>query len=104
MLDAWWFLPVESFWTMEDRPVAIAADEIARRPSDRPQADKFLIVPECVPTGPLATAGFEKLLNAHLYVLNRSGLRRYYEYIADRYGEVGAKVTSREARMARRVS
>ncbi len=104
MLDAWWFLPVESFWTMEDRPVAIAADEIARRPSDRPQADKFLIVPECVPTGPLAAAGFEKLLNAHLYVLNRSGLRRYYEYIADRYGEVGAKVTSREARMARRVS
>jgi hypothetical protein len=104
MLDAWWFLPVESFWTLDERPVAIAAEEIARRPPDRPEADKFLIVPDCVPTGALAEAGFEKLLNAHLYVLNRSGLRRYYEYIADRYGELSAKVTSREARMARRVS
>jgi hypothetical protein len=104
MLDAWWFLPVESFWTMDERPVAIAADKIARSPADRPETDKFLIVPECVPTGPLAAAGFEKLLNAHLYVLNRSGLRRYYEYIADRYGELSARVTSREARMARRVS
>jgi hypothetical protein len=104
MLDAWWFLPVESFWTLDERPVAIAAEEIARRPADRPQADKFLIVPDCVPTGALASAGFEKLLNAHLYVLNRSGLHRYYEYIADRYGELSAKVTSREARMARRVS
>ena len=104
MLDAWWFLPVESFWTLDERPVAIAAEEIARRPSDRPEADRFLIVPDCVPTAALAAAGFEKLLNAHLYVLNRSGLRRYYEYIADRYGELSAKVTSREARMARRVS
>jgi hypothetical protein len=102
MLDAWWYLPVESYWTMDERPVAAAADEIARRPADRPDADRFLIVPDGVPTGALAVAGFEKLLNAHLYVLNRSGLRRYYEYIADRYGELSAKVTSREARMAAR--
>jgi hypothetical protein len=104
MLDAWWFLPVESYWTMDERPVAVAAREIARRPPDRPEADRFLIVPDGVPTGALAAAGFEKLLNAHLYVLNRSGLRRYYEYISDRYGELSAKVTSREARMARSVS
>jgi hypothetical protein len=104
MLDAWWFLPVESYWTMDEEPVAVAADEIARRPPDHPDADKFLILPVSTPAAPLRNAGFEKLLDAHLYVMNRSGLRRYYEYISDRYGEVGARVTSREARLARSVS
>jgi hypothetical protein len=104
MLDAWWFLPAESYWTLEEEPVAVAADQIARCAPDHPEADKFLILPVSVPQAPLRKAGFEKLLDAHLYVMNRSGLRRYYEYISDRYGEVGAKVTSREARLARSVS
>jgi hypothetical protein len=104
MLDAWWLLPVESFWTKDEASVAVAAAEIARTAPDRPEADKFLIVPEGTRTAPLEAAGFEKLLNAHLYVLNRSGLRRYYEYISDRYGELGVRVTSREARLARSVS
>ena len=104
MLDAWWLLPVESYWTLDESPVAVAAQEIASQPPDRPEADKFLIIPDGTPTGPLIEAGFEKLVNAHLYVLNRSGLRRYYEYIADRYGELSAKVTSRESRMARSAS
>ena len=36
MLDAWWFLPVESFWTLDEQPVAVAADEIARAPGRSP--------------------------------------------------------------------
>ncbi|MEO5770153.1 MAG: hypothetical protein ABIS92_17490 [Polyangia bacterium] len=104
MLDAWWFLPISSYGTAEIDAVTMAAHHITAAPQERPQGDKFLIVPDGTPSGPLVEAGFEKLLDAHLYILNRSGLRRYYEYIADRYGELGVRVTKREARMARSAS
>ena len=100
MLDAWWLLPVAD---PGDAAVATAAARIAAAGPDRPEGDRFVIVPSGVPTGALQAAGFLNLLDAHLYVLNRSGLRRYYEYISDRYGELGAKVTRQEAR-ARRAS
>ena len=43
------------------------------------------------------TAGFERLADLNLYVINRSGFRRYLEYVADRYGELGAKMIKRSA-------
>ncbi len=46
--------------------------------------------------------GFVELLEANTYVLNRVGLHRYYLYIADRYGEVGARAARRAARLHRR--
>jgi 1-acyl-sn-glycerol-3-phosphate acyltransferase len=102
MLDAWWFLPVEAYRTGDEAGAALAADTIARAPSDVPQGDKLLIVPEGTGTRPLVDAGFEKLADLHLYVINRSGFRRYQEYVADRYGELGVKMIKRSAaRIAR---
>ena len=102
MLDAWWFLPVEAYRTGDQAAAAVAAEAIARAPSEVPQADKLLVVPEGTSTAPLAEAGFERLADLHFYVINRSGFRRYYEYIADRYGELGAKMIKRSAaRVAR---
>jgi hypothetical protein len=101
MLDAWWLIPVGN---AEDAAIAAAAAEIIRAPFERPEGDKFLIVPAGAPTAALGRAGFEKVLDAHLYVLNRSGLSRYYDYIRDRYGELGAKVTRHEARLSRSAS
>jgi hypothetical protein len=102
MLDAWWFLPVEAYRTGDHAATALAAEAIARAPSEVPQADKLLMVPDGTPTAPLAEAGFERLSDLHFYVINRSGFRRYHEYIADRYGELGAKMIKRSAaRVAR---
>ena len=59
-------------------------------------------MPDGTPTGPLVEAGFEKLADLHFYVINRSGFRRYQEYVADRYGELEVKMIKRSAaRVAR---
>ncbi|MES1204615.1 MAG: hypothetical protein ABUS79_01640 [Pseudomonadota bacterium] len=104
MLDAWWLLPVSP--RSDDFPAALslAADEIVRAPDDRPGGDKLLILPDGTPTDRFEAAGFRRLLSAHLYVLNRSGLRRYHEYISGRYGELDAKLARHETRALRRAS
>jgi hypothetical protein len=102
MLDAWWLVPVEAYRTGDHAGTALAAETIARAPSEVPQGDKLLVVPDGMPTEPLAAAGFEKLADLHFYVINRSGFRRYHEYVADRYGELGVRMIKRSvARVAR---
>jgi hypothetical protein len=102
MLDAWWFLPVEAYRTGDQHAIAAAATAVSGAAPLAPGADKLLIVPEGTPTGPLLAAGFEKLAELQFYVINRSGFRRYHEYIADRYGELGVKMIKRSAaRVAR---
>jgi hypothetical protein len=97
MLDAWWFLPFHSFAGADTSAVVAAATAIAQAPFDSPEGDKFLIVPSRGASKEvLSNAGFEMQLHAHLYVLSRSGLRRYYEYISDRYGGLNARVARRE--------
>jgi hypothetical protein len=102
MLDAWWFLPVEAYRTGDQAAAALAAEAVARAPTEVPETDKLLVVPDGISTAPLLDAGFEKLADLHFYVINRSGFRRYHEYIADRYGELGVKMIKRSAaRVAR---
>jgi hypothetical protein len=97
MLDAWWYLPVESYRTGDTCSVAVAAAAVADAPTEVAHCDKLFVVPEGTPAGPLLAAGFEKLADLNLYVINRSGFRRYHEYIADRYGELSAKMIKRSA-------
>jgi hypothetical protein len=105
MLDAWWLLPIGPLIEDPRGALAAATRAIACAPAEHPDGDKFLIVPAGgAPDAALAAAGFEKLLDAHLYVLNRSGLRRYYEYICDRYGELGARIARHDSQSARSAS
>ena len=105
MLDAWWFLPVEAYRTGDQHAIAAAATAVAGAAPPVPGADQLLIAPEGTPPGPLLAAGFEKLADLQFYVINRSGFRRYHEYIADRYGELGVKMIKRSAaRVARSAS
>ncbi len=105
MLDAWWYLPVDAYRTGDACSVAVAAAAVSDAPTEGACCDKLLVVPQGTPAGPLLAAGFEKLADLNLYVINRSGFRRYHEYIADRYGELGAKMIKRSAaRVARSAS
>jgi hypothetical protein len=104
MLDAWWLLPVNTRGENHAEAAAVAVGHIVHAPDDRPEEDKFVIVPEGMPTGALEAGGFTKVLSAHLYVLNRAGLRRYYEYISDRYGSLDARLTKHETRTMKSVS
>jgi hypothetical protein len=104
MLDAWWVLPIVPRSPDFEAALNVAAAEIVSAPDDRPAGDKLVILPEHTPTAGFEAAGFTKLLRAHLYVLNRSGLRRYHEYISGRYGELDAKLARHEMRTIRRAS
>jgi hypothetical protein len=102
MLNAWWVLPVHP--RLDDgRATALALETVLRAPAPTPAGDRFAITVPGVPEEPLAAAGFERLATVYLYVFSRSGLHRYYQYVADRYGEVDAAVARRQvARLARR--
>jgi hypothetical protein len=104
MLDAWWVLPIVPRSHDFEAALKVAATEIVNAPDDRPTGDKLVILPEHTPTAEFEAAGFTKLLRAHLYVLNRSGLRRYHEYISGRYGELDAKLARHEMLTVRRAS
>jgi len=103
MLNAAWLLPIHP--DLDDgRATALALDGVLGAPPPVPNGDRFVITVPGVPTEPLLAAGFEKIATVYLYVFNRSGLRRYHQYVADRYGEVGAVVTRRRSERQARMS
>jgi hypothetical protein len=103
MLNAWWLIPVHA--DLDDgQATALALDHVLASPAPVPGGDRFLITAPEQPTEALQAAGFEKLGTVYLYVFNRSGLHRYYQYISDRYGEVEALVTRRRLERGARLS
>lgn len=102
MLNAWWVIPLHG--ALDDgRATSLALESVLRAPPPVPGGDRFVITASDVPHEPLVRAGFQKIGTVHLYVFSRAGLHRYYQYVADRYGEVAAvaarRHTSRPARL-----
>jgi hypothetical protein len=105
MLNAWWIIPVHPSLDTGGAATAEALRLVLDAPPVVPHGDRFVITPSGVDEAPLVDAGFEKLASVFLYVFDRSGLHRYYQYVADRYGEVDALVARRDViRMARRTA
>jgi hypothetical protein len=103
MLNAWWVLPVHARLDQGGRATSLALDIVLRQPAPVPGGDRFVITVPETPAELMLDAGFEKIGRVYLYVHSRSGLHRYYQYVADRYGEVRAAVTRRQAtRLARK--
>ncbi len=101
MLNACWLLPICPQLDADRTVTRAAVDRILSQPSSTPTGDRFVITVDETDVSVLEEAGFERLADVWLYALNRSGLYRYSEYIADRYGEVGALTMRRkEARVA----
>ena len=100
MLNANWILPVHSHMDDDGEGIRTAVARLFDHPAQSPVGDRFVIVPEGAFGPPLAEAGFEKLAPVYLYVLNRAGVHRYYYYAASRYGEGGARVGRRLARVS----
>ena len=84
MLNGSWLVPIHG--RPEDDSLVEAASIVASRKSPTSTGDRFLMTPPDFPTEPLTALGFEHVLNANYYVMNRVGLHRYYHYIVDRYG------------------
>ncbi len=94
MLNAWWILPVVSEAAEGGDVMTAAAQAILC--SAGSGDDRFVITVDGTNVGALEAAGFERLADVWLYVMNRSGIYRYCEYIADRYGNVGARSVGRK--------
>ncbi len=102
MLNASWILPVHPHLDDDGQGIRAALASLFDHPAQSPVGDRFVIVPEGAFGPPLLEAGFEKLAGVFLYVLNRAGVHRYYYYTANRYGEIGARVGRRRARVSLR--
>jgi hypothetical protein len=105
MLNAWWLIPVHPALDEGGAATAEALRLVIEAIPPVPNGDRFVITPSEVGPAPLLAAGFEKIAAVFLYVFDRSGMHRYYQYVADRYGEVDALVARRDViRMARRTA
>jgi hypothetical protein len=101
MLNASWVIPLHG--TLDDgRATSLALSTVLAAPAPVPGGDRFVITTADVPHDPLLGAGFQKIGSVYLYVFSRAGLHRYYQYVADRYGEVDAARARRALRQPAR--
>ena len=97
MLNAHWMIPVDSDRACDPDVCGAVAAAVAAAEAPAPGVDRFLFVPSGLAEEALGLAGFEEVARWNTYVLNRTGLHRYYEYIAGRYGEIGARFAKKRA-------
>lgn len=101
MLNATWILPVHAERDRDGSALRDALTDAGAAPTGSAHGDRFVLLPAGLATRAahcLHDLGFERVVAARTYVLNRAGLHRYYQYVAERYGEVGARVARRRKR------
>jgi hypothetical protein len=98
MLNATWLFPIHGKLDRDRDGLRAAIDHVLRKPKQAPTGDTFLNTVGDVDEALLLDAGFEKLADIYMYVLNRTGIHRMFYYTSDRYGEVDARTHQRQAR------
>lgn len=98
MLNANWLFPIHGALDPDHRGLRAALAHILAKPRQSPTGDAFVTTAGDVDQGVLESEGFEKLGDIYMYSMNRTGINRFFYYIADRYGEVDARTQQRQAR------
>lgn len=98
MLNANWLFPIHRAFDRDHRGLRAALGHILSKPRQSPTGDVFVTTAGDVDAQVLETAGFEKLADIYMYSMNRTGINRFFYYIADRYGEMDARTQQRQAR------
>ena len=102
MLNATWVLPLHPELDPTHAGLRKGLDDLVRGPQPDTAGDRFLLTPSGLAHETFASSGFEMEADASMFVMNRAGLYRYHQYVADRYGEVAALVAKRERLRERR--
>jgi hypothetical protein len=98
MLNANWLFPIHGALDRDHQGLKAALRHILRKPKQSPTGDVFLNTVGDVDEQVLLDAGFEKLADIYMYVMNRTGINRFFYYMSDRYGEVDARTHQRQVR------
>jgi len=98
MLDTWWLFSLDESRPLDESIVELAANAISTRCPD--ERAGILLIPGSAPP-PLRAPGFTRIAGARLYAFNRTGVRRFRDELALRYGDVRAAMERRRARDAR---
>ncbi|MEM7449368.1 MAG: hypothetical protein AAF355_14135 [Myxococcota bacterium] len=93
-LNATWLTPVFEDLTGSDLTQAL--DFIASRPRASDSVDTFALVPTTTDQEVLRALGWEQRMHVYTYIMNRAGVLRYSQYVADRYGSVGIRASRRK--------
>ncbi len=101
MLGSHWLLPIHAGSSNGGAAVDRALATIEHEPAPSPYGERFVLVPRGHWPEALERRGWELRVTARTYVMNRAGLQRYHDYVADRYGSAGARLARR--RMKERV-
>jgi hypothetical protein len=96
MLSASWILPLRTEETATRGMVQAVARILGAGPAT-PTGDRLVITIAGADPAALLAAGFERMLVAHLYAFDRSGMTRYRDYVAERYGALEARTAGRRA-------
>lgn len=99
MLNATWLIPMQS--DVDRAGLCAALERVLGLPSQSATGQRFLNLPAGLDAATLEAFGFRREANLHLYVLNRSGLHRFFHYAASRYGELEARTRRKGARRAK---
>ena len=99
MLNATWLLPIQQ--DTDAAGLCAALDRVLGRPAQSVTGQRFLNLPAGLDAETLRAFGFRREANLHLYVLNRSGLHRFFHYAASRYGELEARTRRKGVRRPR---
>jgi hypothetical protein len=91
-LNATWLIPVVD---VDCDAFHVALSAIEAEPCQIPGGDRFAFVPEGDAADVLHARGWTLQTKFYTHTLNRAGLLRFYEYIADRYGVLGARAGAR---------
>ena len=102
MLNATWVLPLHPELDPTHAGLRKGLADLVAGPEPETAGDRFLLTPAGLAQGTLAEHGFQMEADASMFVMNRAGLYRYHQYVADRYGEVAALVARRERGRERR--
>lgn len=102
MLNAAWVIPIHPELDPTREGLELGLRDFVDGPAPETPRDRFLLVPAGLSPEPLHSSGFEMEADAHMYAMNRAGLHRYHQYVADRYGEVDALFARRERMRAGR--
>jgi hypothetical protein len=98
MLNATWLFPVHGELDQGNHGLASALRHIVDKPKQTPTGDTFINSIGDLDAQTMQAAGFERIADVYMYVMNRAGLNRMFYFMSDRYGEVDARTQQRIAR------
>jgi hypothetical protein len=99
MLNATWIVPIHCAADGSEQALGAALEHIIARPAQAPTGERFVNAVGALPAPVMEAAGFRLVADVEMFVLNRAGVHRFFQFASQRYGELEARAQRRRARL-----